>query len=139
MTRIIGFIVLIVALLIGYNYFFGDAAEKEKASNIVNEVKELGGEVKGLFKDQKEKYERGDYDKVLDKIGSFVENLKAKSGDLNTNESNDLDSIEKEIDKLRDKLDQVDEDDLPKIENIKKDIESLINKANDLVKELESK
>ena len=139
MTKIIGFIVLIVALLIGYNYFFGDAAEKEKASKIVNEVKQLGGEVKGLFEDQKDKYERGDYDKVLDKIGSFVENLKAKSNDLNVDESNDLNNIEKEIKQLRDKLDQVDEDDLPKIESIKKDIKKLIEKANDLVKELESK
>lgn len=139
MTKLIGFIVLVIALVVGYQYFFGSPTEKERASNIVNDVKDLGEDVKDLFKEQKEKYERGDYDKVLDKIGSFVENLKSHPEDLDANETNDIKQIDREIKKLRKKLDKVSEDDEGTIRTIEKEIKSLVEKANELVKEMESK
>jgi predicted RNase H-like nuclease (RuvC/YqgF family) len=139
MTKLIGFIVLVIALVVGYQYFFGNPTEKERASKIVSEVKDVGEEVKDLFKEQKEKYERGDYDKVLDKIGSFVDNLKSHPEDLDANETNNLKQIEKEIKKLRKKLDKVSEEDSGTIRTIEKEIRSLVEKANDLIKEMESK
>ncbi len=73
--------VLVVVVLIAYNYFFGNQEEKETAQNIVNEFVDLGKSVGDLIKTEKEKFDAGKYDEALDKIGNFIDGLKAKAKD----------------------------------------------------------
>ena len=137
MTRLIGFVIILVIVIVGYNYFMGDAEDKARATKIVEEVKGLGGSVKDIFMEEKEKYERGDYDKTLDKIGSFIDKLKKSPEKLEKAEQNEINDIETEIKRLQKELRNLSDEDDPTRIQIEKDLKRLVKKANELVKEVD--
>ncbi|MFT5833520.1 MAG: hypothetical protein ACI97N_001148 [Cognaticolwellia sp.] len=67
---------LIIGLLI-YNTFFGTIEDKESVDKITSGVKEL-------FQSTKEKYEKGEYNEAIEKIGNVFDQLKDKAGELNS-------------------------------------------------------
>jgi hypothetical protein len=124
MKNILFLAILLIAGVVGYMYFFGKGEDKEKATEIVTETRELGRSVGEFLKRQKEKYDDGEFDRLLDKIGNTIEKLKSKR-DKNTPEEN------QELRELEKELRQIDTDQLT--EEKKQELQRLID---DLEKEL---
>ena len=60
-------VILVVGILI-YNLFLGTDEEKQGAKKIVGEVKDVGVAVKDLVKSEKEKFDKGKYDKAGESV-----------------------------------------------------------------------
>ncbi|MFT5386735.1 MAG: hypothetical protein ACI81W_004153, partial [Saprospiraceae bacterium] len=72
-------LILLVGV-IAYNYFLGDAEEKEKARDIVGKTVDIGKAGVGLLKEEYQKFKDGKYDKALDKVGDLLKDAKQKGG-----------------------------------------------------------
>lgn len=72
---------LVIGLL-GYNYFFGTAEEKEQAQEIFSKGAEVVGAGTDLLKSEYQKYEDGKYDEALDNINNLLSKLKENGGEL---------------------------------------------------------
>lgn len=127
MTRIIGFIAIILAAIVGYMYFFGKEDDKVKAHTIVNETKDLGRAVGDFIGRQKDKYDNGDFDALINSIKSHLERLKGHP-EKNTDE------VQKDLRDLDIKLKQIDTSKLTeeKKEELRKLIQDLDNQIKDI-------
>ena len=72
----------LVIIILGYNYFYGTAQEKEQAQEIFSKGAEVVGASVDLLKSEYHKYEEGKYDDALDNINGFLSNLKEQGGEL---------------------------------------------------------
>ena len=72
----------LVVVILGYNYFFGTAQEKEQAQEIFSKGAEVIGSGANLLKSEYEKYGEGKYDGALDNISTILEKLKENDGVL---------------------------------------------------------
>lgn len=72
---------LIIGLL-GYNYIFGTAEEKEQAQEIFSKGAEAVGAGADLLKSEYQKYKDGKYDEALDNISNGLSKLKEDGGEL---------------------------------------------------------
>ncbi len=72
---------LVIGLL-GYNYIFGTAEEKEQAQEIFSKGAEVVGAGAGLLKSEYQKYGDGKYDGALDNISNVLSKLKEDGGEL---------------------------------------------------------
>jgi hypothetical protein len=107
--RLIGLVVVVVIALIGYNYYFGTAEEKENAKEIVGEFKKIGKASWDLLKSEKEKMEAGKYDEAADKFKDIFEKLKGIATDENNREYLDrLADLERKRQDLEQKLERMD-------------------------------
>lgn len=97
MKSIFFLILLILTVVVGYMYFFGKGEDKEMARNVVQETKELGQSVGQFLKRQKTKYDDGDFDRLLDKIGATIDKLKTKKTPNTPEEKNELEDLEREL------------------------------------------
>lgn len=97
MKNLIFFIILLLAVVVGYMYFFGKGEDKETAASVVNETKELGKSVGDFLKRQKEKYDDGEFDRLLDKISNTLNKFKSKKADPTVEENKELKELEKEL------------------------------------------
>jgi len=120
MTRLIGIIVLLLAVIVGYMYFFGKEDDKVTAHTIVNETKELGKSVGDFIKRQKDKYDDGEFDDLINKISNSIDKLRSKS-EKPTNET------QTNLRELEHQLKQIDPDKLSEEnrQKLKKVIEDL--------------
>lgn len=94
-------IVAIISIL-GYNYFFGDTAEKEQARTIVNKVGDLGKSVKDLISDEKDKFDEGKYDKAVKQVGGLIASIREKASKIDVKE--ELEKLEKRKKQIEDLL-----------------------------------
>ena len=126
---------LVVGIL-GYNYFFGTAQEKEQAKEIFSKGADVIGSSASLLKSEYKKYGDGKYDGALDNISSFLDKRKEEGGEL----LEEIDSWEKkkndwEQKKLSlQKLVDADSDSINK-EKLKKDFTALEEERKTLEKE----
>ena len=72
----------LVVVILGYNYFFGTAREKEQAQEIFSKGAEVIGSSANLLKSEYEKYGDGKYDGALDNISTILGKLKENDGEL---------------------------------------------------------
>ena len=89
--------ILILAVVVGYMYFFGKGEDRETARSVVNETKELGRSVGDFIKRQKEKYDDGEFDALLDKISGTLKKLKSRKEAPTPEEKNELRDLENEL------------------------------------------
>lgn len=145
-------LLILVACLLIYNYFMGDAEEKRNARKIVGEMQDVALAVKDLLRSEKEKFDAGKYDKAVDKIGNLIGELRQNTSDL---DSDYLDRIERLEQKRRDleaKLSDY-EQDVEKIQGlgdeftskggpdtsqIKSDMENLLLETDELLRDMEN-
>ena len=126
---------LVVGIL-GYNYFFGTAQEKEQAKEIFSKGADVIGSSANLLKSEYKKYGDGKYDGALDSISIFLDKRKEEGGEL----LEEIDSWEKkkndwEQKKLSlQKLLDADSDSINK-EKLKKDFTALEEERKTLEKE----
>ncbi len=97
MRKLIFSLILILAGVIAYMYFFGKGEDKQKADEIVAETKELARSVGDFIKRQKDKYDNGELDKIFDKIGHAIDKLKSKKSNNQDEVTQDLKDLEKEL------------------------------------------
>ncbi|MCF8244775.1 MAG: hypothetical protein K9J37_09895 [Saprospiraceae bacterium] len=134
--------VLVIGILI-YNLFLGTDEEKQGAKRIVGEMKDVGVAVKDLLKSEKEKFDKGKYDKAVDKIGGVLSSLKSKAKDFDEKYLERIDELERKRKQLKDDLNSVSDTagtdgDTPATKTIKQDSKELMKELETLMKEMES-
>ena len=77
--KIVVLAVCVAALLVGYNYFRGNAEEQQKSQEIIGKVKDLSASVVDLLKSEHGKYEKGKYDAAISKIKATFSVLREKA------------------------------------------------------------
>ena len=102
MKFLIKLALLVVILLIGYNYFLGNESEKQNSKEIVQKIEELGVSIGALIKSEKQKYDNGKYDDALENVQKLIGSIKDKVKDLDLSEK--LDQIEKKKNELSKQL-----------------------------------
>lgn len=107
--RLLGWVVILVLALIGYNYFYGTAEEKENAKELVGEFKKIGKASWDLLKSEKDKMEAGKYEDATDKLKDIFDKLKGIASDENNSGYLDrLADLEQKRQELEQKLDRMD-------------------------------
>lgn len=134
--------ILVVGILI-YNLFLGTDEEKQGAKKIVGEMKDVGAAVGDLLKSEKEKFDKGKYDKVVDKAGNIMSSLRDKANDFDKKYVERLDELERKRQALKDDLDNVSDTagtktETPQTKSIKEDSKELLQELESLMKEMES-
>ncbi len=97
MRKLIFTIILLLSAYVGYMYFYGKGDDKAKAEIIVNETKDLGKAVGDFLSSQKEKYDEGEFDKLIDSVSASLEKLKSGSGDKDDEVKENLRVLQKEL------------------------------------------
>lgn len=144
--------ILVIGILI-YNYFLGTPSEKETSKKIFGEMKDVGVAVKDLLKSEKEKFDKGKYDKAVDKIGDVLQGLKMNAKDFDEKYLDRIQELDKKREELHRTLSEYNEENdrindrnnefVPKgggkdSNAIKKDLEELLRQTEELMKEMES-
>ena len=99
-------------VIVGYNYFLGDAAEKENSREIIGQVKSLTGSVVDLLKSEKGKYDKGKYDNAMGKLKDTFSVLKEKATAMGERGEATLDKLSALEQRRKDLEDQLAELDL---------------------------
>ncbi len=128
--KLIRIALIAIVAVVGYNYFLGDAAEKEQATKIVDGVKNVGSSIKDMVVNEKEKIKDGKYDKVLDFVTDKIDGLKAGNNDAGTQRKiEDLEAEKKKVEEeLANKNATKEEKDLAE-----KALEKLMDKLGELL------
>ncbi|MCU0348847.1 MAG: hypothetical protein MUC59_18040 [Saprospiraceae bacterium] len=132
--------ILVVGILI-YNLFLGTDEEKQGAKKIVGEVKDVGVAVKDLLKAEKEKFDKGKYDKAVDKIGNMLSNLKRNANEFDEKYVKRIEELERKRKQLKEELDSVSDTsttETSETKSIKEDSKELMQELETLMKEMES-
>jgi uncharacterized protein YaaN involved in tellurite resistance len=126
MRKLIFTLLLLLAGYVGYMYFFGKGEDKANAEIIVRETRDLGKAVGDFLSKQKEKYDDGEFDRLIDKVSSSLNKLKSTSDTKDEDVKNDLRELQKE-------LKQIDPQKLN--EENRKALEKLIKDVDDELKQ----
>jgi hypothetical protein len=143
--------ILVIGILI-YNYFLGSESEKAGAKKIFKEFKDVGVAVKDLLKSEKEKFDKGKYDKAVEKIGGVLDGLKSKAEDFDEKYLDRIDELELKRRELERDLSEYQEEPgktdsktkefVPKggkdSSAIKKELEKLLQDTEKLIEDIES-
>ena len=135
-------VILVVGILI-YNLFLGTDEEKQGAKKIVGEVKDVGVAVKDLVKSEKEKFDKGKYDKAVDKIGNMLSSLKSNANEFDKKYLKRIEELQLKRKQLKDELDSFDETGTAgtggaDTNAIKEGSRELLKELETLMKEMES-
>jgi len=128
---------LLVVAVIGYNYFLGDAEEKESSKKIVDGVKEIGKSVGGVIKSETEKFSEGKLDRVLAKMSTVMSSIEAQPTE-NTELKGKLKELMRERDALQEKVNKIQgEDKTEKADRkgLRKEIQALESKFSKLMRD----
>lgn len=125
--------------LISYNYYYGNETEKARSEKVIDGVKDVFGAVKDLAVAEKEKFDEGKYDKILDKIGNVFDDVKERSADISDDLRDRLTDLEDEKIELKERIKEKKKEGLwtkEEKEKTKEDFRDLIQKSEDLFKEI---
>ncbi len=136
-------VLLAVVCIVIYNYFFGDATEKEQSRRIFKGVGSVFTEVRGLVRSEKDKFDAGKYDVALNKMQDVIQRLKSHATETNDPElKRQVAQLEQRKNALEQKVDAMPTDtgyqktadkvrqfsDMAKqLESLNNDIQSLVN------------
>ena len=85
---------MLAVFLVGYNYYWGNADEKEKSQQIIAKFTDLGSDVVGLLQSEKQKYDAGKFDDALAKISERIAFLKEQVNSTTSGGKEFLDQLE---------------------------------------------
>ena len=120
MVRLIGFLVIVLAIIVAFMYFFGKGEDKARATAVVDETKEVVGAIGDFLKGQKDKYNKGEYDKMIDKVEDSV-------GRLKTTASEEKDAVKDALRQIQSELKRVDT--LPLSESDKLELKKVLQEV----------
>ena len=128
---------LLVVVLLGYNYFFGDETEKAQSREIVGKVGDLGKDAWNLLKSEREKMREGKYDDALEKLDGLYQNLRGKAEALRDSEA--LERL-RELSERRAELEQMLEDGDDELSrDARRKLDDLTAETEELMNEMEAK
>lgn len=96
MGRLVSLALMLLVGILVYNFFFGDETEKEQSKKVFQITKDLGKQIKEVIKSEKDSYDDGKYNSIVDKIKKVVKG----SDELSDKYSSQLDEIEGVQDEL---------------------------------------
>ena len=157
--------ILVLGVLV-YNRFLGTDAEKESSKKVFGQMRGLVVSVRDLVKEERQKFDKGKYDKVMDQLGGAYKALRDKAEFVDKNVLQRLDDLEKRKQALQKEVDNMksepEEEPTPaptkgvkrdkkkeelqaakaadkkaKMEQLQKEMESLLNDSEQLLKEAE--
>jgi hypothetical protein len=91
--KIVSLAICLAALIVGYNYFWGNKEEQQNAKDIIAQVKGLTGSVVDLLSTEKDKYENGKYDNALVKVKETFAIIRDKATAMGESGSEILDKL----------------------------------------------
>ena len=128
--------IFVVIGLVGYNFYFGTEAEKEKSAEIIQGGKNLVKGIGSVLKSEKNKFDNGKYDEAMSGLGNFLGKLKNKV-DPDSYESADLENLEIQSEELQKKIDQAETEEEKK--KYKSEFRKILEGAEALKKVLDKK
>jgi len=99
-------LILVIGILV-YNRFFGTDTEKEQAKEIFKKTGDAVGATWDLLKSEKQKYDAGKYDRVLDQLGNAYQTVRNGAKYLDENVLQRLDDLERRKAVLKQQLDSI--------------------------------
>ena len=97
MKNLIYLAIILIAVIVGYMYFFGKGEDRERAADVVQETKELGKSVGDFIKRQKERYDDGEFDRLMDKVSKTIDKIKSKTSGNTPEEKQELRELENQL------------------------------------------
>lgn len=97
MKNLIFLVILVIAGIVGYMYFFGKGEDREKAVAVVTETRELGKSVGEFLKRQKEKYDDGEFENLMNKIDRNLDKMRNNKTENTDEERQELKELEREL------------------------------------------
>ena len=110
MRSLIRLVLVAVVGIIGYNYFYGTAAEKAQSKEIVDDVadssKKIFKSIGNLLKSEKEKFNNGKYDEAMGDLKKIFGNLKEKANTQGADIKQELADLDKRRENLEEEIKQ---------------------------------
>lgn len=128
MRKLIFTLILILAGYVGYMYFFGQGDDKAKAQIIVNETRDLGKAVGDFLSKQKDKYDDGEFDRLIDKVSGSLAKLKSDSGEKDEEVKDNLRDLQKELKQID--PEKLNEENRKALEKLIKDVDEQLSTDN---------
>jgi|SRR5688572_25630605 len=120
-------IILILAVVVGYMYFFGKGEDRERAASVVNETKELGKSVADFIKRQKDRYDDGEFDRLLNRIARTIDKVRSKGSETTKEENQELKELENELRQID--TDKLSEENKKRLKELLRDLETEVEKT----------
>jgi hypothetical protein len=105
--------VLVLACVLVYNYFFGTSEEKDQSRAIFGKVREVVVMGADVLKSEKQKYDAGKYDKLMNQLGVAYKAVRDRSQYVDKDVLTRLDDLEKRKAVLQKELDSIQQDEQP--------------------------
>lgn len=125
MRKFIFTIILLLAGYVGYMYFFGQGEDKAKAEIIINETRDLGKAVGDFLGTQKEKYDEGEFDNLIDRVSAMLGKLKSGSDETQEEVQDNLKKLQKELKQID--PEKLNEENQKELEKVIGDVEKELN------------
>lgn len=98
---------LLVAGILVYNYFFGTSEEKAQSKEVFKKTGDAVGAAWSLLKSEKQKFDTGKYDGVLDKLGDAYKAVRERAEYIDEKVIKRLDELERRKASLQKQLDTI--------------------------------
>ncbi|MBK8969760.1 MAG: hypothetical protein R3D58_02175 [Saprospiraceae bacterium] len=95
---------LLLAGILVYNYFFGTTEEKAQSKEVFKKTGDALGAAWNLLKSEKQKFDAGKYDKVLDQLGSAYKAIRDQAKNVDEKVLRRLDELERRKSALEQEL-----------------------------------
>lgn len=102
---------LLVAGILVYNYFFGTTEEKSQSKEVFKKTGDAVGAAWNLLKSEKQKFDAGKYDKVLDQLDGAYRVVRKQAQYLDEKVLSRLDDLENRKASLQKELDAIEKED----------------------------
>ncbi len=106
-SKLIKYGLILVAGILIYNFFFGDASEKKQAKEVIGKAGDALGATWNLLKSEKQKFDAGKYDQALDKLSGAYQAIRNGAQYLDQNVLRRLDDLERRKAGLQQQLDSI--------------------------------
>lgn len=126
----------VLIAIIGYNYLFGDEAEKEQSKEIIGKATDLGKDAWNLLRGEQAKFEEGKYDDAVDKLKSLFGSLTEKATAIK--DSKTLEQIRALEDKRKEIVKQLESQSEEERAAAKKQLEKLAKSTEVLMHEFDA-
>jgi len=113
MHGLLKYVIVIIAAIVVYNFFFGTSTEQDNSRKIFGEVRTVIGSVADLVKSEKTKFDAGKYDAALEKLGGAYKAVRSRAQYMDSKVINRLDELEQRKANLQNEIDAIDKADQP--------------------------
>jgi membrane protein involved in colicin uptake len=100
LRRLIFTILLLLAGYVGFMYFFGKGEDRTNAEAIVHDSKEVVKSIGLFLKNQKEKYDEGEFDRLIKRVDNSIERLKEAAPEKREEVRQTLQDLQRELKQL---------------------------------------